>query len=151
MTDTHRISLAQANTIVDTALAAGRKANMQPLTVVVLDAGGHVICCKREDNSSIMRFEIASGKAWGSLGMGRPSRGLEQVALQRPHFVQAAIAASGGRMVPVAGGVLVINKAGETIGAVGVSGDTSDNDELCAIEGIRAAGLVSNPLEPTKA
>lgn len=90
----------------------------------------------------ILRFEVAFGKAWGALGMGRPSRGFEKVAMERPWFVNALVGTSGGRLVPVAGGVLVRNADGETIGAVGISGDTSDADEICAIKGIKAAGLV---------
>ena len=141
-----QLTLASARSIVDEALAVGRRHAMQPLTIVVLDRGGHVVCCQREDGAGILRFEIAFGKAWGALGMGRSSRDLEQMSVQRPAFINSLAAASGGRLVPVAGGVLVVDH-GATIGAVGVSGDTSDADELCAIEGIRAAGLSSIPAE----
>ena len=143
-----RLRLAAASTIVDTAIATRNEHNYQPLTVVVLDAGGHVVACKREDNSGILRFEIALGKAWGALGIGRPSRDIAQMAQERPSFVASLAAASGGRVVPVPGGVLVTNADGEIIGAVGISGDVSDADELCAIAGIRAAGLASIPSEP---
>jgi uncharacterized protein GlcG (DUF336 family) len=139
------VTLAQATVIVDAALAAGRRDSLQPLTVVVLDAGGHVVCAKREDRSGIVRFEIAFGKAWGALGMGRPSRDLHEMAQQRPHFVNAVAAASGGRMIPVAGGVLLLDADKAVIGAVGVSGDTSDADERCILAGVRAAGLDSAP------
>ena len=139
------ITLAQATVVVDAALAAGRRDSLQPLTVVVLDAGGHVVCAKREDRSGIVRFEIAFGKAWGALGMGRASRDLDQMSQQRPHFVMAVAAASGGRLIPVAGGVLILDAAQTVIGAAGASGDVSDADERCVIAGIRAAGLTSVP------
>jgi uncharacterized protein GlcG (DUF336 family) len=143
-----RLRLADADTIIDASIALRHERKFQALTVVVLDAGGHVVAAKREDNSGILRYEIAFGKAWGALGMGRASRDLGQMAEQRPWFIGALSATSGGRLVPVAGGVLVVNAGGETIGAVGISGDTSDVDELCAITGIRAAGFASVPAEP---
>ena len=146
-----RLGLVDASMIVDTALATGRQHNYQPLTVVVLDAGGHIVACKREDNSAILRFDIAFGKAWGALGMGRSSRDLGQMAEQRPSFIAALTAASGGRLVPVAGGVLVANASAEIVGAVGISGDVSDADEICAIAGIHAAGFASIPAEPPAA
>lgn len=145
------VTLAHASTIVDATLAAGRSANLQPLTAVVLDAGGHLVACKREDGSGIVRFEVAFGKAWAALGMGRPSRDFEAMAQTRPTFVSSLSSAAGGRFVPVPGGVLVLGDGGRIIGAVGVSGDTSDADETAAIAGIRAAGLASNPAQaPSK-
>jgi uncharacterized protein GlcG (DUF336 family) len=139
------LSLAQAATIVDAALAAGRTAGFEPLTVAVLDAGGHLIAMKREDGSGILRPQIAIGKAWGALGMGVPSRTLAKRIGERVGFQAALSAASDGRFVAVPGGVLVRNAAGEVIGAVGISGDTSDKDEYAAIMGIRAAGLEPEP------
>jgi uncharacterized protein GlcG (DUF336 family) len=139
------LTLDQANAIVSAALARGAALGLNPLSVAVLDAGGHLVAFQRQDNSSIMRFEIATGKAWGALGMGRSSRGLAQVAAERPAFVNSLMAASGGRVVPVPGGVLVTDAAGATIGAVGITGDTSDNDEDCALTSIKAAGLVAGP------
>ena len=147
-TSVHTVTLAIASKILDEALAAGRAMKLQPLSVAVLDGGGQLIAFKREDNSSLLRFEIAFGKAWASLGMGRPSRGFEKLALDRPHFVNSLVGASGGRFVPVAGGVLIRNEGGKIIGAVGISGDTSDNDEKCAIQGIQSAGLISDPKSP---
>jgi len=135
------VTLAQASEIIDLALARGRDGGYRPLTVAVLDSGGHLVAFKREDESSILRFEIATGKAWGALGMGVASRKLAGVAAERPVFMNAIIAASGGRMVPVPGGVLVRDEGGRIVGAVGISGDTSDRDEQCAIAGIEAAGL----------
>jgi len=134
------LTLDQAGTIVDVALKKGRETNCAPLTVAVLDAGGHLVAFKREDRSGIMRFDIAFGKAWGSLGMGFPSRTLGERAEQYPAFFQMLAYVSHGRLVPAAGGVL-IRAGGEIIGAVGISGDSSDKDEICAVAGIAAAGL----------
>jgi uncharacterized protein GlcG (DUF336 family) len=138
------LTLDQAATIVDQALAKGRELNLQPLTVVVLDAGGQMKAMKREDRSSLLRPEIALGKAWGTLGMGFGGREFARRAAANPVFLQALMAASGGRIVPVPGGVLIRDAAGEIIGSVGISGDTSDKDELCAVHGIQAAGLAAD-------
>jgi uncharacterized protein GlcG (DUF336 family) len=140
-----QITLTQASTIVEAALAYGRAKNFEPLTVVVLDAGGHVVAVKREDGSGILRFEIAFGKAWGGLGFGLGSRSLATRATKTPAFVNAVASVSEGRMVPVPGGVLIRDAAGAVIGAVGISGDISDNDEAAAIAGIEAAGLKADP------
>ena len=140
------LTLAQASTIVDAALAEARAMSLAPMTVVVLDAGGHMGALKREDGSGILRVEIAAGKAWGGLGIGAGSRVLADRIATGPAgeaFVTAAAMASGGRLVPVAGGVLV-RDGGAIIGAVGVSGDLSDKDEACALAGIKAAGLVGD-------
>jgi uncharacterized protein GlcG (DUF336 family) len=139
------ITLAQAATIVDTALKKGRETNCAPLTVAVLDPGGYLVAFKREDRSGILRFDIAYGKAWGALGMGFGSRTLAERAAQTPQFFTMLAAASGGRMVCNPGGVLIKNAAGDVIGAVGISGDTSDKDEACAIAGVAAAGLAADP------
>jgi uncharacterized protein GlcG (DUF336 family) len=135
------VSLAQASIIVDTALAKGRELKLHPLTVVVLDAGGHLVAMKREDKSGILRTEIATGKAWGTLGMGFGGREFARRAAAGGVFLQALMAASDGRVVPAPGGVLIRDKAGDIIGAVGISGDTSDKDEACAVAGIAAARL----------
>ena len=135
------LTLEQASTIVDVALRKGREANCAPLTVAVLDAGGHLVAFKREDRSGIMRFDIAFGKAWGALGMGFPSRTLGERAAQYPTFFQTIAVVSQGRFVPTPGGVLIRAGGGDVIGAVGVSGDSSDKDEICAVAGIAAAGL----------
>jgi len=111
----------------------------------VLDAGGHLVAFKREDKSGILRFDIAFGKAWGALGMGFGSRTLAGRAPRSQMFFTALAAASEGRFVPVIGGVLIRGAAGDVIGAVGISGDTSENDERCAIAGINAAGLKADP------
>jgi uncharacterized protein GlcG (DUF336 family) len=139
------LTLAQASTIVDIALATARDLELVPMTVAVLDAGGHLVAFKREDRSGILRYDIACGKAWGALGMGFGSRTLYERAANTPQFFNALYAASGGRVVTNPGGVLIRDAEGEIIGAVGISGDTSDKDEACAIAGIEAAGLFADP------
>jgi uncharacterized protein GlcG (DUF336 family) len=139
------VTLAQANTIATVALKRAREGNFAPLTVVVLDAGGHVVACQREDNSGIVRFDLAYGKAWGSLGMGFGTRELAERAAKAPAFLNALMAASGGRAVPSPGGVLIRDAGGALLGSVGISGDTGDNDEICALVGIEAAGLKAQP------
>jgi uncharacterized protein GlcG (DUF336 family) len=139
------VTLAQASTIVDVALKKAREANLAPLTVAVLDAGGHLVAFKREDKSGILRFDIATGKAWGALGMGFGSRTLAARAAKTPQFFTMLAAASGGRMVTNPGGVLIRDGAGNILGACGISGDTSDKDEICAVAGIEAAGLKADP------
>jgi uncharacterized protein GlcG (DUF336 family) len=146
-----RLTLAQASTITDAALAKARDLGLAPMTVVVLDAGGHAVALKREDNSGILRVEIATGKAWGALGMGAGSRLLADRVTSGAAgaaFVNSIAAASGGRVVPVPGGVIVRDGTGEVIGAVGVSGDLSDKDEICALAGIEAAGLKADTGAP---
>lgn len=145
------LSLQQASAVVDAALAQAREMGLAPMTVAVLDAGGHLVALKREDGSGILRVEIAAGKAWGALGIGAGSRVLADRVASGPAgaaFVAAAAAASGGRLVPVAGGVLVRDAERAVVGAVGVSGDLSDKDELCAVAGIAAAGLAADTGAP---
>ena len=139
------VTLAQASTIVDVALKTGRDTKCAPLSVAVLDAGGHLVAFKREDKSGILRFDIAFGKAWGALGMGFGSRTLFERAANTPQFFTMLAAASGGRIVTNPGGVLIRDGSGDIIGAVGISGDTSEKDEACAIAGIGAAGLKADP------
>jgi uncharacterized protein GlcG (DUF336 family) len=139
------IDLDSAKTITAGARAAGREHGLKPLTVVVLDAGGHVISVEREDGASNNRFEIAFGKAYGALALGMGSRSLMARAEQQPYFITSAAAAVGGRLIPVPGGVLVKDASGAVVGCVGVSGDTSDNDELAAVAGIESASLVAQP------
>lgn len=135
------ITLEQAELIIDGALAEGRRLGLGPLTVAVLDLGGHLIALKRSDGSEYLRPPIAIGKAWGSLGMGHAGRVLAERAAKMPVFFGALSDMSGGRMVPLPGGVLARNAEGTIIGAVGVSGDTADNDDLAAIAGVTGAGL----------
>jgi uncharacterized protein GlcG (DUF336 family) len=138
------LTLDQARGIIAAARTAGTDQGFKPLTVVVLDAGGHVLAVEREDGSSNKRFEVAYGKAHGALALGMGSRALMNRAEQQPYFI-AAVTNSVGALVPVPGGVLVKDPDGTVVGAVGVSGDTSDNDEAAALAGIEAAGLVAQP------
>lgn len=135
------LTLSAADLIVDKAMEKGRELKLAPLTVIVLDAGGHTKVLKRDDGSSLLRPEIAMGKAWGTLGMGFGGRDIARRAAKMPAFYGALSDMSGGRMVPVPGGVLIRSGSGDLLGAVGISGDTSENDEICAVHGIRSAGL----------
>ncbi|MFN3249460.1 GlcG/HbpS family heme-binding protein [Roseibium album] len=136
------ISLSTAETITSAAFAKAAELGLKPLTVVVLDAGGHTIILKRQDGSSNLRPEIATGKANGALAVGTGTRWLNANAETRPHFVNALNGIAGGNIIPVPGGVLVRNEAGDTLGAVGITGDTSENDETCAVAGIETVGLI---------
>ncbi|CAN7630209.1 heme-binding protein [Phenylobacterium sp. LjRoot225] len=141
-----QLSLSPANTIIQGALAEAARLQLKPLTVAVLDAGGHVIALQRQDGASNLRPQLAIGKAAGALALGVSSRQIAAMAEERPRFVGAlaSLGASAAMpVVPAAGGVLIRNGADQLIGAVGITGDTSDNDELCALAGVRAAGLLA--------
>lgn len=142
------ITLTQADAITERALQKGREMKFAPLTVAVLDSGGLLKVLKCADGSSLLRPDIATGKAWGVLGMGFGGRELSRRAEKVPTFFTALNAMSNGRMVPVAGGVLIRDAAGAIVGAVGVSGDTSDNDEVCAVAAVEAAGLLADTGNP---
>jgi len=133
----------QARTLIAAARAKGREMQLNPLTVVVLDAGGHRVAMEREDGSGYGRPDIAGGKAAGALAMGVSSRKLGEMAADRPQFVAALSVAWAGKLIPAAGGVLIKNASGTLLGAIGVSGDLSDKDEQAAFAGIEAAGLVA--------
>jgi uncharacterized protein GlcG (DUF336 family) len=137
------LTLAQASTIVEAALEHAAGAGLKPLAVAVLDRGGALVAFKKQDGASLLRYEIAFGKAYGALALGAGSRAVAAMAEQRPAFIGAAIAASQGRMIPVPGGVLIHAADGALLGAVGISGDMSDNDEACGVAGITAAGLIA--------
>src|SRR6202012_4368363 len=140
------LTLDVARKILDTALAKGVEKKFKPLVVAVLDARGCVKITAAQDGTSLLRAEVAHAKAYGALAMGMGSRALYQRSQEQPAFVGAVNTLAQGRLVPVPGGVLI--QDGTTLlGAVGVSGDTSDNDEVCAIAGIEAAGLKANPGE----
>jgi len=136
-----RLTLAKSIEIIAFAFAKGKELGLKPLGVSVLDEGGHLVAFQRQDGASFLRPQMSAGKAFGALSIGAGSRRLEAFAKERPHLVAGVSDVSGGRIVPVAGGVLIRAKDGEIIGAVGISGDTSDNDEACAIAGIEAAGF----------
>lgn len=134
------MKLADADAITAATLAEARRLKLAPIAIAVLDSGGNLVAFKREDGSGILRFNIAFAKAWGSLGMGYGSRELSRRAEASPAFFTALSAVSGGKVAPSPGGVLILQD-GVVIGAAGVTGDTGDNDEACAIAGIKAAGL----------
>ena len=135
----------QAARLVAVAIDTGRELRLRPLAVAVLDPGGQLRAFGREDDAGILRPEIAIGKAWGALGMGIGSRALAAAAEARPSFVAALGPVSQGRIVPVAGGVLIRDAGGALLGAVGISGDTSDQDEACALRAIESLGLQADP------
>jgi uncharacterized protein GlcG (DUF336 family) len=137
------LTLDIARKILDAALAKGVEKKLKPLVITILDARGCVKVTAAQDGTSLMRAEIAHGKAYGALAMGMGSRALFQRAQEQAYFVGAVNALAQGRLVPVPGGVLIQSDGG-LVGAVGVSGDTSDNDEICAVAGIEAAGLKAN-------
>ncbi|MEM9573935.1 MAG: heme-binding protein [Pseudomonadota bacterium] len=139
-----KLSLAKANKIIREALRKGHEQSMKPLTVVVLDAGGHMVAMQREDNSSVLRPQVAQGKAFGCIAVGMGARWLNAQAETRPHFLEGLSNLSGGKIMPVPGGVLIKTKTGEIVGAVGITGDTSDNDEMAAIAGVEAAQYVAD-------
>jgi uncharacterized protein GlcG (DUF336 family) len=136
-----QLDLERSTQIIRGALACGGELKTPPLTVAVLDAGGHLKAFQRQDNASIMRTDIAIAKAWGAIGMGMSSRCLGDVASERPAFMSALTTMAHGNLVPVPGGVLVRDDDNNIIGAVGITGDTSDIDERCAVAGIQSAGL----------
>ncbi len=138
-----QLTLAHAQAIIDGAFALASAQSLKPLCVVVLDEGGHVRATARQDGATFGRVDVANAKAFGAISIGPNSRQLEQMALDRPHFMAGVIGAIGGAVVPVAGGVVILDADGNRIGAVGISGDTSDNDEAAAIAGIEAAGLTA--------
>lgn len=138
------LQLNDATRIVDAALEHGHTLGARPLTVAVLDAGGHLVALQRQDGSGILRPKIAEAKAWGALGMGAGGRNLAKRAADAPEFFTALAAISDGRIAPVPGGVLIRDGEGRVIGAVGISGDHPDKDEACAVHGIETAGLTAD-------
>ena len=135
------LTLESARAIVEAALAHAGAQGLKPLAIVALDARGCVKAALVQDGTSLKRFEVAHGKAYGALALGMGSRAIGAQAAERPHFVAAVTHVVGGALVPVPGGVLVRDKEGALLGAVGISGDTSDNDEAAAKAGVAAAGL----------
>ena len=140
-----KVTLAQARKIIASAFEEAARLKLKPLAVVVLDDGGHSVAFERQDGASAMRFKIAHGKAYGAIAMGLGSRTLFERAQAQPYFVSAMNSLADGALVPVPGGVLIRDGDGTLLGAVGVTGDNSDNDESCAVVGIEAAGLVADP------
>jgi uncharacterized protein GlcG (DUF336 family) len=138
------LTLDVARKILDAAIAKAAEKKLKPLCITILDARGCTKLTASQDGTSLLREEIANGKAYGALAMGMGSRALFQRAQEQAYFVNAVNSLAQGRLVPVPGGVLIQDGAA-LLGAIGISGDTSDNDEACAIAGIEAAGLKANP------
>lgn len=138
------MTLALARALIDGCFAEAAARGMKPITVAVIDAGGHLVALARQDGASNLRAEIAQGKAKGAVAMGLGSRALHARAEKQPYFLQAMNALNHGALVPVPGGVL-IRQGDAVIGAVGITGDSSDNDEACAVAAIEAEGLVADP------
>ncbi len=137
------ITLEQANTIIKAALAKGAELKLRPLGVAVLDSGGKLIAFQLQDNTSTLRPQIAIGKASGALALGISSRKIEELSHIRPGFVSSLDRVSRDGVIAAAGGVIIVGDDGLPIGAVGITGDTSDADEACALAGIAAAGLLA--------
>lgn len=137
------LTLHQANAIIAGALDKAAALKLKPLSVAILDQGGHLVAFQRQDGASLLRFQIANGKASGALALGMPSRKIAEMAAERPAFIASIGMIAPAGLVPVPGGLLLADAAGAVIGAVGISGDTSDNDEACAFAGIAAAGLAA--------
>jgi uncharacterized protein GlcG (DUF336 family) len=135
------LTLEQARKIIAAALDKGVTMKLKPLTVAVLDAGGALIALERSDGTSRMRPDIAIGKANGAIALGMGSRSIFKRAQEQPYFVQAMNSLAGGALVPVPGGVLIRSETGDIVGAVGITGDNSDNDEACAVAAIEAIGF----------
>lgn len=138
------LTLEKANTIIETAINKARELGLSPITVVVLDEAGHLKALQREDGASMIRQQIATAKAWGAVNMGVSSRSLAGVAIQRPDFMNALINIADGKIMPAPGGVLIRDTENHLIGAVGISGDSSEQDERCAIAGIEGVGFFAS-------
>ena len=138
------LTLDQAHAIMHAALAEGTKRNLKPLAVLVLDARGALKAAAAQDGASLSRDKVAFGKAYGALSLGLGSRALHKRAEEQPYFIAAVNGLLSGALVPVAGGVLIKDASGAVLGAVGISGDTSDNDEACAAVGIASVGLTAD-------
>lgn len=137
------ITLEQANHIVEHASAHGRSIGASPLTIAVVDAGGHVKVLSRQDGASALRPDVATGKARTAINLGKSSRKIAEDAAQRPVFVGSLAALASGDVIPAAGGFRILDDRERVIGAVGITGDTSDRDEECAAAGVKAAGFVA--------
>ncbi len=139
-----RLTLKQANTIIEKALAKAREMKIKPLGVVVLDASGHIVSAQREDGASMFRLDVAQGKAWASVAMGASSRALAKRAKDNPNFFVTLATTAHGKFLPQTGAALIKNAQGEIIGAAGASGGTGEEDEACCAHGIEQAGLVAD-------
>ena len=139
-----KLTLKQANTIVEKAFAKAREMKIKPLGVVVLDESGNIVSAQREDGASMFRLDVAKGKAWAAVAMGASSRALGKRAKDNPNFFVALAATAGGKFLPQTGAALIKDKDGAIIGAAGASGATGEEDEVCCVAGIEAAGLIAD-------
>jgi uncharacterized protein GlcG (DUF336 family) len=139
-----KLTLKQANTIIEKAFAKAAEMKIKPLGVVVIDDGGNVVSAQRQDGASMFRLDVARGKAWASVAMGASSRALSKRAQSNPNFFVALAATAGGKFLPQTGAVLIKNAQGEILGAAGGSGGTGEEDEACCAYGIEQAGLVAD-------
>ncbi len=139
-----KLTLKQANTIVEKAFAKAREMKIKPLGVVVLDESGNIVSAQREDGASMFRLDVAKGKAWAAVAMGASSRALGKRAKDNPNFFVALAATAGGKFLPQTGAALIKDKDGAIIGSAGASGGTGDEDEACCVTGIEAAGLTAD-------
>jgi uncharacterized protein GlcG (DUF336 family) len=139
------ITLGDANSLIELSFKRAGELSLKPIAVAVFDTGGHLVAAQRQDGASTGRLQIATGKAKGSLFMGMSSRAVGDMASQRPTFVASLGSMEPSGIVPAPGGLLVSDEHGRLIGAIGISGDTSDNDEACATDAIKAAGLFVSP------
>ncbi len=135
------LSLKQANSIIENALAKAHEMKIKPLAVVVLDASGNIVASQREDGASMFRFDVALGKAWGAVAMGCSSRALAKRAKDNPNFFLTLAATAKGRFLPQTGAAVIKDAQGNILGAAGASGGTGDEDEACCAHGIEQAGL----------
>jgi uncharacterized protein GlcG (DUF336 family) len=136
------LTLDQANRVIAAAFDHGQQLGLKPLSIAIFDAGGHLIAFQRQDGSSNLRPQIAAGKAGGALAMGVSSRRIGEMAAERPSFIASLGPIAPHGVIPAAGGVILVDDRGRTIGAIGVTGDTSDNDEACALVGAAAVDLL---------
>lgn len=140
---TNRLSLTQAQAIITAAFEKAAELDLQPLCIAILDTGGHLIALARQDGASTLRPQIAIAKASGALSLGMSSRKIADIAEKRPSFIASLHSLSENGIIPAAGGVIITDAEGILLGAVGVTGDTPDNDEACALCGIPASGWVA--------
>ena len=136
-----RLTLKQANTIIEKGLAKAREMKIKPLAIVVLDDSGNIVSAQREDGASMFRMDVAKGKAWGSVAMGASSKALGKRAKDNPNFFLSLAATAGGKFLPQTGAALIKDAAGNILGAAGASGGTGDEDEACCAAGVEKAGL----------
>ena len=139
-----KLTLKQANTIAEQALAKAREMKIKPLAVVVVDDSGNIVSSQREDNASMFRFDVALGKAWGAVAMGASSRALGKRAKDNPNFFLSLASTAKGKFLPQTGAALIKDAQGNILGAAGASGGTGDEDEACCAHGIEKAGLVAD-------